>query len=57
MRCGGYAFHVLAHFIVETIPTTIFYAPVLRRGYAPKKRNHHERRFFFCASSAEHLWE
>ncbi len=27
MRCGGYAFHVLAHLIVETIPTTIFYAP------------------------------
>src|SRR3712207_4066473 len=26
MRYGGYAFHVQAHFIVETIPT-IFYAP------------------------------
>jgi hypothetical protein len=30
MRCGGYAFYVHAHFIVETIPT-IFYAPVLGR--------------------------
>ena len=41
MRCGGYAFHVYAHFIVGTIPP-IFYAPyssgaMLQRGETPPR--------------------
>jgi hypothetical protein len=49
MRCGAYAFHVQAHYFVETIPT-IAYSPVLGRGYAPKMRDYHERRCFFFSA-------
>jgi hypothetical protein len=58
MRRGVYAFHVLAHSIVGTIPTIFFiYAPGTRAGLCAKEaKPPREALLLFSAGSAEGLW-